>query len=122
MFIQRVGGAAGVEIAAPFASGLIEHVFGVRSARGEEELDDFALHVKQLIQLHLLPVLKTRPAGGGVKTAEGDVGIANGFEDDALDGSAIGMKNLNSRINGRAAAGGEGFDDVTLSLFRFEAI
>src|SRR5947208_1277316 len=122
MLVERVGGGAGVEIAAAAAGGEVEVVFRIGPARSEEELDDLALHVKQLIELHLLPILETSAGGGGVEAAEGDVGVANGFEDDALDGRAIGMKNLNSRIDGRAAARGEGFDDVALIFLRFEAI
>src|ERR1051326_7681042 len=119
--VEGVGDGAGVEVIAAFAADVVELEAGVRALGHAKDFANFALQVHELVQLHFAPVFDAKVVGVGINGPESDLGIADGLEQEALDGLAIGVEDLDFGVNGGAAAGGVGFDDEGLGGFGVEA-
>src|SRR6185436_2816262 len=90
--IQRMSKRVGVEVIAPFALDTVKFESGIRSLRHPDDLANFTLKIKQLVQLHFLPILDPQFVGVGVDAAERDMRVAHGLQQNTLNRFAVGME------------------------------
>ena len=86
------------------------------------EFDHLAVDVEQLVDCHLVPFEEPEVAGGiRVFAAEGEPAFLRGLELEPFDGPAIGIKNLDLRIQHRLAARRVDLEHPLFTGLRIEA-
>ena len=92
---EGMGQGRGVEEGFAISIAGVDDVTAIRATWVVPELDDFSVHVEELIEGHFVLFEEAEVAGGlGVFSSEGEPGFFGGLEADSFNRSAIGVKDL----------------------------
>ena len=118
----RVGQRRGVVETLAVAAPGVDDVAAVGAARVVPELDHLAVDVEQLVDCHLVPFEEPEVTGGiRVFAAEGEPAFLRGLQLEPFDGPAIGIKDLDLRIEHRLAARRVDLEHPLFTGLRIEA-
>ena len=97
---ESVGNRTGPEVIAALVLEIVKLEAGVWPLRHAEDFADFSLHIEELVQFHLLPIIDAGIVGVRINPLKVDMRIAHGLEQKPLERFAVRMKDFDFRIDG----------------------